>query len=128
MTDSILDTVKAMVNVPAELDAFDAVLIVHTNTAFSNLNQLGIGPDDGFEIVDNTAVWATFLGGNLKLNSVKSYIGLRVVTLFDPSQNAHVITAQEKVMDELVFRINVEREQATWVPPTPRPECHPTRF
>lgn len=122
-TDSILDTIKNFVGVTLDDTAFDQKLILLTNSAFSQLTQLGIGPADGFEIEDNTAVWATFLAGNLKLNNVKSCLSLMVQVVFDPPQVWHLLNSTNALIAELVWRINTEREEETWVPP--QPPMHP---
>lgn len=123
MTDSILDSVKKVRMITVDNTDFDDVLIMHINTAFAELNQAGIGPDDGFAIEDNTAVWATFLGDNLKLNNVKTYVCLVVEMIFDPPAVWHLANVKTALIAQSLWRINVERELATWVEPTP-PQNH----
>ena len=57
MRESILASVKKMLGITDEYKHFDADLIMHINTAFMILSQLGVGPD-GFSISDETATWA----------------------------------------------------------------------
>jgi len=118
MADSILDGVKKILGLPLDDTSFDFDVITHINTAFSTLQQLGIGPTAGFMIVDNTAEWDAFLGADTRLNSVKTYVWLRVKSLFDPPQTAHLIAAMKEQITELEWRLNVHVEETIWVDPT----------
>jgi hypothetical protein len=114
MTDSILTSVKKNIGIEENYTAFDPDIILHINSVFSTLNQLGIGPEDGFFIEDKNTVWSDFLGGDARLNQVKTYVYLRVRLLFDPPTNSFVIAAYEKQIEELTWRINVVREFTDW--------------
>src|SRR5690348_398765 len=91
---------------------------MHINTAFSMLNQLGVGPEAGFAIEDAVPTWDTFLGDDLRLNAVKTYVYLRVRLLFDPPSTSFVIEAINKQITELEWRLNVQREGGSWTDPT----------
>lgn len=121
MEPSILKSVKKVLGLDADYTAFDLDILMHINSVFTILQQLGIGPDTGFAIEDDTATWDTFLGTDPKLNSVKSYIWLRVRLLFDPPQTSFLIQAMEKQIQELEWRLNVNREAVSWVNPLPPP-------
>lgn len=108
--DSILDSVKRVLSVEAEDTAFDVDILMHINTAFFTLNQLGIGPEAGYAIEDSAAVWSDYLGEDLNLNSVKTYIYLRVRTLFDPPTTSFHLESINKQIAELEWRLNTERE------------------
>lgn len=115
MSNSILDTTKKVLGVPTEYDAFDVDILMHINTVFSTLNQLGIGPVDGFEVQDATPTWDTYLLGNPRYNMIKSYMYLRVRLLFDPPTTSYHLAALKEQVDELTWRINVLREETMWV-------------
>lgn len=117
MEPSILKSVKKILGLDADYTAFDIDIVTHINTTFTILQQLGIGPVNGFAIEDDTATWDAFLGDDPKLNSVKSYIWLRVRLLFDPPQTSFVLQAMEKQIQELEWRLNVQRETTQWVNP-----------
>lgn len=117
MTDSILTSVKKVLGVDESYTVFDLDILMHTNSAFSTLNQLGIGPDDGFMINDESATWDAFLGTDLKINSVKTYVYLKVRLLFDPPQLSYVIDAMNQQIKELEWRLNVVREGTAWTDP-----------
>lgn len=111
--NSILDSTKKVLGLDSEYTAFDQDVMMHINSVFSTLCQLGIGPDDGFMIEDETPTWADYLGGDKNLNSVKSYVYLKVRLLFDPPNTSFAIAAMEKQIEELEWRINVHREEVT---------------
>lgn len=119
MTDSILNTTKKALNLDADYDAFDPELIMHINSVFSTLHQLGIGPDQGFRIDDDSVLWSSFLNGDDRLNNVKTYMYLRVRLIFDPPGTSFVIAAIEKQIEELTWRINAQREDEQWTAPIP---------
>jgi hypothetical protein len=96
----------------AGYDAFDPDLIMHINGVFSTLNQLGVGPDEGFMITGDQETWDTFLGTDPKLNQVKTYVYLRVRLLFDPPQTAFLADAYAKQIEQLEWRLNVQAEGA----------------
>lgn len=117
MEQSILTSTKKILGLAANYTAFDHDIITHINTALSTLTQLGIGPSTGFEITDDTAVWGDFLGTDLLLNPVKSYVYLKVRMMFDPPATSYLIGALEKQLEELEWRISVHREELGWIPP-----------
>lgn len=106
--DSILTSVKKLLGIAEEYEAFDADIIMHINTVFTILNQLGVGTD-GFYITDKTAVWEDFIPGR-GIEAVKTYVGLKVRTMFDPPTNSAVMQAIEKNISELEWRLNVAAE------------------
>lgn len=112
MSNSILDSTKKALGLDAAYTAFDVDILMHINTVFSTLQQLGIGPAEGFMIEDSAATWDTYLGNNLTLNSVKSYMYLRVRLLFDPPSTSYHLTAMKDQITELEWRLNVTRENA----------------
>ncbi len=108
--DSILNTTKKALGLETEYEAFDVDVIMHINSIFATLNQLGIGPAAGFRIDDAVPVWSDFLLDEEPLNFVKSYMYLKVRMLFDPPTTSYLIEAFNKQADELEWRINVHRE------------------
>lgn len=117
MSDSILTSTKKVLGVDDAYTAFDVDILMHINTVLATLNQLGIGPDAGFMIEDKAATWADFLGTDLRLNPVKSYVYLRVRMLFDPPTTSFLINAMNEQVKELEWRLNVQRESLSWVDP-----------
>lgn len=105
--DSILNSVKKDLNVSLDDDFFDPELIMHINSVFSILAQLGVGPKSGFSISDDKAVWSDFLGDNVLLNIVKSYVPKKVKLVFDPPNTGPLSEALNKTLSELEWRIMV---------------------
>lgn len=104
---SILNSVKKNLGITEEYTHFDPDIIMHINTVFSILAQLGVGSEDGFSIADESAVWSDYLPDSPKLNFVKSYVYLKVRLLFDPPTNSSVTEATNRMIDELEWRISV---------------------
>ena len=110
MEESILISIKKLLGMTKEYTAFDTDVIIHINTAFLNLTQLGVGPVEGFSIQDDTAEWVDFIGDNEKINAVQTYIYLKVKQVFDPPLNSSVLEANKQTIKELEWRLNVEAE------------------
>lgn len=105
--NSILDDTKKLLGIHADDPSFDIDVMIHLNSAFAILNQLGVGPDDGFEVTDKNQLWADFLGTNKLINNVKSYIYLQVRMWFDPPTTSFDLSAKKEQILELQWRINV---------------------
>jgi hypothetical protein len=119
MEQSILTSTKKILGIAEDYTVFDLDIITHINSAFSTLTQLGVGPAVGFMINDASAVWTDFIAEDFQYNSVKSYIFLRVRQLFDPPSTSYLISAVERQISELEWRLNVHREEMEWVDPDP---------
>ena len=108
---SILDSVKKKIGLdPEEITEFDPDLIDAINTFLSVLTELGIGPDEGFKIHDNSTTWEDFVGDCPKLDMVRSYVFIRTRLIFDPPQNSYLITHLKDEAKELEWRLNVAVE------------------
>ena len=118
MSESILENTKKVLSIDPSYTAFDVDIMMHINTVFNTLHQLGVGPVNGFQIVSNEAVWEDFIGNEILLNQVKSYIYIKVRMLFDPPQTAHAIRVLEEAAKEAEWRMNimVETENQTTAP------------
>ena len=108
--ESILDETKKTLCIAQSMTVFDTDIRMHINSAIGTLSQLGIGPEEGFEIEDNTETWADFLSTDLMLSPVKSYVFLRVKLLFDPPANSWTSVAMKEQIEQLEWRLNVVRE------------------
>ena len=113
--DSILDTIKKMLGVDTADTAFDIDIIMNINSALMTLNQIGIGLTEGFLIIDNTETWTYFLGEVINLEAVKSHIFLKVKLLFDQPTNPVVLSAMERQVTELEWRLNVQVEAGLYI-------------
>lgn len=110
--DSILTSIKKLLGIDEECTDFDIDIIIHINSVFVILQQLGVGSKI-FSIEDNTATWRDYLGeGYDDLSFIKTYMYLKVKLLFDPP-NGSVLESYKKSIDELEFRINVSVDDGT---------------
>lgn len=110
MTDSIFVTIKKMLGLGADYTPFDAEIMVHINSVILNLTQMGIGPKDGFMVLDYNQKWSDFLPSNVNLEAAKTYIYLQVKMLFDPPTNSFVMDSYEKQSEKMLWRLNVQAE------------------
>lgn len=118
--DSILKSVKKSLGLDENYAAFDHDVITHINTCFFTLNQLGIGPPEGFMVEDDTVVWQDFTDVRLNLaaqNALQTYFYLKVRSFFDPPSTPHHIAAMNDQITELEHRLSTERELNTWIAP-----------
>lgn len=110
--ESILTSIKKLLNIAEDYEYFDTDIIIHINSTFSTLNQLGVGPAEGFTIKDKTSVWTDFIPENHKeFESVKTYIYLKVRLIFDPPDKSSVLESTNRVINETEWRLNVAAEQ-----------------
>jgi hypothetical protein len=110
---SILDSIKKVLGVDSEDEAFDIDIIMHINTVFGSLQQLGVGPITGFVIIDNTLLWSNYSPNMTLLAAVKSYVASKVRLIFDPPATSFAIDAIQKLCAELEWRLNIMAEQIT---------------
>lgn len=102
---SILTSIKKLIG-PDDLDtSFDVDIIMAINTAFMILNQLGVGPVEGFAIRDKTTVWDAFIGDKKNIEGVKTYVYLKTRLIFDPPQSGFLIEAIKDQIAEITWRL-----------------------
>ncbi len=107
MNESILINIKKLLGLPEEYTTYDTDVILCINSVFSILYQLGVGPDSGFKINDDSAEWSDFIGDTNKLEDVKTYVFLKTKLMFDPPTAGPMIDAIKTQISELEWRINV---------------------
>ena len=113
MDSSILTSIKKLLGIAEEDISFDQDIIMHINTVFAILAQLGVGPANGFSIEDDGAIWSDYLGNATNLELVKSYIYMKVRSMFDPPTNSILAEAMNKNISELEWRINATVDPQT---------------
>lgn len=126
MEQSILTSTKKVLNIAPDDTSFDDDIITHINTAFSNLNDMGVGPVSGFVIESADEEWASYFPNEddpmklkVQLSKVKTVVFLRVRLLFDPPTVAFVLDAAKEQLREAEWRLNVNREDVEWTDPVP---------
>lgn len=105
--DSILTSVKKLLGIAEEYDTFDTDIIIHINSVFMILTQLGVGPKEGFSISDASSSWSEFISDGPKMEAVKSYMYAKVRLLFDPPSSSTVMQSLNSIISELEWRLNV---------------------
>ena len=123
MEESILISTKKILGLDAAYTPFDLDVTTHINAAFSLLNQLGVGPVDGFFIEDETQKWTDFLVPLNQIDLVKTYVYLKVRVLFDPPGTSYLLEAANNQIKEYEWRLNVFREEE--LPPFVPPPLYP---
>lgn len=118
MESSILTSTKKILGITKDYTAFDFDIITHINAAFSTLNQIGIGPEDGFMIEDKNSFWEEYEVPNNQLNLVKTYIFLKVKFIFDPPGTSFVLESIENQIKEFEWRLKTMREEELWIQST----------
>ena len=111
MNDSILDTIKRLLGIVPEYTQFDGDIIVHINSVFVILNELGAGPEECFAITGNTETWNQFTQNKKAMEMVKSNVYMKVRMMFDPPQSSMVVDAMQANVSELEWRIMIECEK-----------------
>ena len=109
-TESILDSVKKQLGITSEYTSFDMDIIMHINTVFMILRQMGVGPKEGFSIASNAEIWTDFSPEIKMLEAVKTYVYLKVKLIFDPPLNSSTIEVLNRNISELEWRLNSEVE------------------
>jgi hypothetical protein len=131
MEQSILKSTKKILGIEPDDTSYDLDIVTHINSAFSTLTDLGLGPDTGYVIADESAVWDDFLPdedylpddivrlNTVKLSKIKTYIYLRTRLLFDPPMQSFLLDALKAQIQEAEWRLNTNREETEWVDPDP---------
>lgn len=110
MDSSILNTIKKLLGIDENYTYWDQDLIIHINTAFNILYQLGVGLP--YSITSATETWSDYLSDMSKLEMIKQYVYMKVRMVFDPPAGALKDAMQEQIK-ELEWRINVTVDPPT---------------
>lgn len=108
--DSILTSVKKMLGIPSQIDHFDADIVMHINSVFLILNQLGVGPKTPYSITGIDETWNDFFIDTEPIDLVKSYMYLKVRLIFDPPTTGVLHEAMERQITEFEWRLNIQVE------------------
>lgn len=105
--ESILTSIKKLLGITEDETHFDQDIIMHINSVFSILTQMGVGPANGFAISDSSNVWSDFIEDDTRLELVKSYVHMKVRLLFDPPASSTILQSINSLISELEWRILV---------------------
>ena len=106
MEESVLTSIKKLLGITEDYEIFDQDLIIHINSIFTILNQMGVGPKNTFRITGKNEVWSEFIKDK-DIESVKSFVYLRVKLLFDPPASSSAIESINKMISELEWRLYI---------------------
>jgi hypothetical protein len=107
--ESILTSVKKLLGIDKDYTHFDNDLIMHINSVFMVLTQLGVGPSEGFAISDANTMWSDFIGEDDKnFQAIKTYVYMKVRLMFDPPLSSAVLDSMSRTICELEWRLNVQ--------------------
>lgn len=113
MNNSILDSIKKLLGISADDNNFDMDILMHINASIAALAQMGIGPEGGLFITDNSSSWDDLLSGDTRLEFAKTYIYYKVRLGFDPPTASSAVDAINRQISELEWRMNVAVEHNT---------------
>lgn len=108
--DSILNTIKTMLDVPEGCFDYDTRLVRHINTALMRLSQIGVGPTRPVRIADDSGTWDELFLEAEDLEGAIDYIYLEVKKVFDPPTSSFVLDAMQKASDKLEWCLNAQAE------------------
>ncbi len=106
--DSILASIKERIGIAEDDNSFDTDIVDLINSAFADLNDIGVGPSDGFSISDKNDLWDDFSEDVRVLSSVKDFVYLTVKLTFDPPTQTSLLTSMENRLKKLEWRLNVK--------------------
>lgn len=102
--ESILNTIKKLLGIDESYTQFDTDIIIHINSVFDVLYQLGVGQP--YSIESDAETWNDYLDDMSKLQMIKTYMYMKVRLAFDPPTGG-MLEALKEQMAEYEWRINV---------------------
>jgi len=111
LDQSILESIKEMLGIVEQDTSFDGALCSHINACFTTLNQLDVGPDEGFMIAGSSEKWRDFIPEIILATMVREYIHTKVRMIFDPPGSSVVADAFNQRAAELEWRMNIQAER-----------------
>lgn len=111
LEEKILSSIKKLLGLNDGVTVFDTDIVIHINTVFANLTQMGVGPQDdegkniGFKISTGNEVWGDFTSNDILIENVKTYIYIKVKMVFDPPTSSALIDAYNAQAKELEWRL-----------------------
>lgn len=106
--DSILASIKERIGISKDDKSFDIDIIDLVNSAFADLNDIGVGPSEGFSVADDHDTWDDFVEDVRILSSVKDFVYLTVKLTFDPPTQTSLLTSMENRLKKVEWRLSVK--------------------
>ena len=108
--DSILHDVKQLIGQEWDDPTFDLDIMTHINSVFLDLQQIGVGPEEGYSISSADDKWAVLFKGDKNLNAVKTYIYGKVRLVFDPPSTGPLLNSLQAQLDKIEWRLMVQTD------------------
>lgn len=108
MNKSILHTVRDIITGETDYDGFDKELVIYINSCIATLKQLGVGPEKGFRIKDDTSEWTDYLPEGETLDMAYDYICSKCRLKFDPPTSGILMQALKETIAEIEQRLFYE--------------------
>lgn len=108
--NSILNSIKGLLGIMPDDKSFDLEIILHINSVFSILRQLGVGSENGFRITDEDDQWSDFLSDEIRLAAVKDYMFMKVKIIFDPPASSALLESYKELIKEFEWRAYIEAD------------------
>lgn len=109
MEENILISIRQFLNIDADDENFDAILIPLINSAFNVLAQLGV-IDEGIRMDDTEMTWEEVIGENVDRELLKEYVAYRTKILFDPPSSSFVLEAMKQMVADDEWRLRAQAE------------------
>lgn len=109
MEASILKSVKTMLGLAQNDSGFDLEVMTHINASFFVLQQIGVTPGV-FQIESDLAEWPDVGITNDPTGLIRSYIFLKVKSLWDPPQTSFLINLTKDQLAEFETRLHIYAE------------------
>lgn len=107
MNDSILYTIKKLLGIDPLYPEFDLDIVLFINSAIATLRQIGFHREY-YSITGSSETWSDYLGERADLELIKTYIYLKVRTMFDPPASGTVSASIDNLLKETECRISYE--------------------
>lgn len=109
MNESILASVKNLLGIAKEDEAFDQDILVFINSTFSTLGQIGVEISNYH--ITKVETWDEIFSQVPKLiDYIKTYTYMKVRLAFDPPTSSIVFDSLTKQVNELEWRIYIEAD------------------
>ena len=102
MNENVLSSVKTIAGIPTDYAVFDSDILMHINSVLAGLAQMGLPQ----VLVDSDSTWSDICSEN-ELVPVRSYVSLKVRSIFDPPSSSSTSQAIKDTLTELEWRIQL---------------------
>ena len=112
--DSILNSIKKLLGIFPDVEAYNQDIIIHINSVFAILASMGVGPTNGFRIQSADEQWSEFLnqcigegkGADTNLyEDVKTFVYMKVKLIFDPPASSALLDSYNNLIKEIEYRL-----------------------